>query len=118
MKISIDLLMFLALLLLMIGSMTSGILLSRHIFKSVNIAGAANLARNVHMICAYWGFVLMAVHAFIRRDIGNYMFLKNHFVFFDFTEPVIFLLLDYLAAAVLFVLLGHYLGKAVRYCGK
>lgn len=25
---------------------------------------------------------------------------------------------DYLAAAGLFVLLGHYLGKAVRHCGK
>nr|WP_296094233.1 DUF4405 domain-containing protein [uncultured Dorea sp.] len=42
--------------------MVSGILLSRHIFRGVNIAGAANLARNVHMICAYWGFVLMAAH--------------------------------------------------------
>lgn len=146
------------LLILMIGSMISGILLSRRIFKSVNIAGTANLARNVHMICAYWGFVLMAVHlgihwnmfigmlqkrtgtwigkklwalrilafaiaaygmhAFIIRDIGSYMFLKNHFVFLDFTEPVIFLLRDYFAAAGLFVLLGHYLGKAARYCGK
>lgn len=77
MKISIDLLMFLALLLLMIGSMTSGILLSRHIFKSVNIAGAANLERNVHMICAYWGFVLMAVHLGIHWNMFIGMLQKR-----------------------------------------
>ena len=65
------------LLVLMIGSMVSGILLSRHIFRGVNIAGAANLARNVHMICAYWGFVLMAVHLGIHWNMFIGMLQKR-----------------------------------------
>lgn len=65
------------LLVLMIGSMVSGILLSRHIFRGVNIAGAANLARNVHMICAYWGFVLMAVHLGIHWNMFIGMLQKS-----------------------------------------
>mgnify|MGYP000003465564 FL=1 len=50
------------LLLCMAGSMLSGIILSNYVFKFVRIKGAANLARNVHMLCAYWGFLLMSVH--------------------------------------------------------
>ena len=42
--------------------MLSGIILSNYVFKFVRIKGAANLARNVHMLCAYWGFLLMSVH--------------------------------------------------------
>ena len=48
--------------LTMIGSMVSGILLSNYIFRFVRIEGVANMARNIHILCAYWGFLLMAVH--------------------------------------------------------
>ncbi len=54
--------LFVLLLLSMAGSMISGIILSNYVFKFVKIKGAANLARNVHMLCAYWGFLLMSVH--------------------------------------------------------
>ena len=46
----------------MLGSMISGIILSRYVFKSIRIMGVAVLMENVHMICAYWGFVMMALH--------------------------------------------------------
>ena len=46
--------------------------------------------------------------AFMERDIGSYMFLKNQFVFFDFEEPIILFLLDYIAVMGLFVIAGHY----------
>ena len=43
-----------------------------------------------------WGLRMAALlvagygtFAFIKRDIGNYMVLKHHFVFFDFEEPLI-----------------------------
>ena len=52
--------------------------------------------------------------AFVKRDIWNYMILKNHFAFFDFSEPVIFFILDYLAVMGLFVFVGHYLGKCIQ----
>lgn len=139
----------------MLGSMASGILLSRHIFSFLKIRGLTSLARNLHMICAYWGFVLMSVHlglhwsmmvgiagkragkpsakrrwiartaamavavygayAFVKRGIADYMLMRVHFVFFDYEEPVLLFLLDYLAAMGLFVFIGHYVGKALKY---
>ena len=50
------------LFLFMLGSMISGLILSRYVFKSIRIMGVAVLMENVHMICAYWGFVMMALH--------------------------------------------------------
>ena len=46
----------------MIGSMVSGIVLSRHVFVALPIEGGSSWARTVHMICGYWGFVIMSLH--------------------------------------------------------
>lgn len=130
----------------MIGSMGSGIVLSRYVFAFLPKHGGYAFAEKVHMLCAYWGFVLMSLHlglhwnmllamakkhlkpdkvcalvlrlagylfaaygvyAFVRRDIGIYLLLKSHFVFFDFTEPIAFFLLDYLAVMGLFLFAGN-----------
>ena len=48
-----------AIFISMIGSMVSGILLSEYVFAAIKIKGVANMARNIHMLCAYWGFILM-----------------------------------------------------------
>lgn len=138
----------------MMGSMASGILLSEYVFSFVKVKGVANLARSVHMLCAYWGFVLMSLHlglhwnmflrmldkniklpadrkkyifrvlaaaialygdyAFLKRNIGSYLFLKMHFVFFDFTEPLVFFILDYMAVMGLFIVVGYYLGMVLK----
>ena len=70
-------------------------------------------ARAVGALIAGYG-----VFAFIKRDIGSYMLLQNQFVFFDFGEPLILFLLDYIAVMGLFVFIGHYLAKAVQAVGK
>ena len=132
--------------LCMLGSMGSGIVLSRYVFTFLPKHGGYELAGKLHILCAYWGFVLMSLHlglhwnmlltmvrknlkpnrvrtwilrivgylaaaygiaAFIRRDVGFYLLLQSHFVFFDYTEPLILFLLDYLAVMGLFVLLGY-----------
>ena len=49
-------------LLTMIGSMVSGIILSRHVFAFLPINGGQSWARTLHLLCAYWGFVLMSLH--------------------------------------------------------
>ena len=137
----------------MIASMVSGIVLSRYVFVFLPKHGGYELAAKVHILCAYWGFVLMSLHlglhwnmllamarkhlrpnkvrawalrlagflfaaygvyAFVRRDVGIYLLLKSHFVFFDFTEPIAFFLLDYLAVMGLFVLVGHGLGSVFK----
>lgn len=68
-----------------------------------------------------WGLRMAALlvagygtFAFIKRDIGNYMVLKHHFVFFDFEEPLIFFLLDYIAVMALFVFVGHYVSMLFK----
>lgn len=138
-----------AALLAMTGSMVSGVILSRHVFSFLPISGGRSFARNLHMVSAYWGLVVLSLHlgihwgmmmgmakrlvkktsevrkwllrgiafliagygiyAFEKREIGSYMFLKSHFVFFDFEEPLLFFMIDYVAVMVLFVWMGHYL---------
>ena len=135
-------------LLSMIGSMVSGVIISRSVLSFLPIRGGNSFGRNLHMLSAYWGFVLMSLHlglhwnmmlgeagkvvkgtskvricilriaatlvatygmyAFVKRDIGNYMLLKVHFVFFDYDEPLFFFLLDYVAVMGLFIFVGHY----------
>ena len=135
-------------LLCMMGSMVSGIVLSNHIFKFVKIAGISMGARQVHMFCAYWGFVVMSLHlgmhgnmvagmieklfghpsvirkwgarcmagvigcygiyAFWKRQIGAYLFMRMHFVFYDYTESVLYFMLDYLSVMILIAMFGYY----------
>lgn len=54
------------------------------------------------------------VYAFTVRDIGSYMLLKSQFVFFDFEEPLILFLLDYMASMGLFIAVGHYLAESLK----
>lgn len=143
-----------AVFLTMLGSMISGILLSRYVFTFVDVHGVTMAARNVHMVCAYWNLLLMSLHlglhwsiligmagkrfqnpspvrawssrimgaaiavygiyAFIKRAVGAYMFLRVHFVFFDYEEPLLLFLSDYAAVMGLFVFLGHYAGKGLK----
>ena len=138
----------------MLGSMVSGIVLSRHALSFLPIRGGQSWARTLHMLSAYWGFAFISLHlglhwnimmnmtkrlfkkpsavrtwivrvigfliasygiyAFIKRYIGSYMVLKNQFVFFDFDEPLVLFMLDYIAVMGLFVFIGHYLSIWVR----
>ena len=138
----------------MLGSMVSGIVISRHAFSFLPITGGQSWGRTLHMLSAYWGFAFISLHlglhwniimamtkkifkkqsavrswivriigfliagygiyAFIKRDIGSYMLLKTQFVFFDFDEPMIFFLIDYIAVMVLFVFIGYYLSEGLK----
>ena len=51
-----------ALLLMMLGLMASGIILSREVFVFLPVSGGTSFARTLHMVCAYWGFCLMSLH--------------------------------------------------------
>lgn len=46
----------------MLSSMISGIMLSRHIFTFLSFDRGISYARTLHLLSAYWGFVLMSVH--------------------------------------------------------
>ena len=47
--------------LCMAGSMTSGVVLSRHVF-GLDIRSFSSAAQTVHMLSACWGFALMSLH--------------------------------------------------------
>jgi hypothetical protein len=81
-------------LICMIGSMVSGIILSRHVFKSLPIHIGKAMARSIHMLSGYWGFLLMSIHLgfhwnMIRRIICSKISvdpsvkksIENHFGF-------------------------------------
>lgn len=40
----------------------SGVILSRHLYAFLPIQGHTRIARTLHMLGAYWGFVLMSLH--------------------------------------------------------
>lgn len=145
-------------LVCMLGSMVSGIVVSRHVFTFLGISEGQYWARTVHMLCAYWGFTIISLHlglhwnlmmgmagrmlqkpsairgwvvrvvgwliavygvyAFLGREIGSYMLLRNQFVFFDYSEPLVFFLLDYMAVMGLFVCIGHYAARLTKQMGK
>ena len=51
------------LLACMLGLMVSGVILSREVFRFLPVSGGMRFARILHMLSAYWGFVLVGVHA-------------------------------------------------------
>lgn len=57
-QVSIDMLLLIA----MLAEMYSGIVMSRHVFAFLPIDGGMALARRMHILGAYWGFILMSVH--------------------------------------------------------
>lgn len=77
-----------------------------------------DMKRNpVILICKYLlqaAIAIYGIRAFIKRRFADYLFMKIIFVFFDFSESVIWFLLDYLAVMRLFAIVGYYLMKIVR----
>lgn len=49
-------------LFLMIGSLISGIAMSRYVFKTIDLNISSYFARLVHMITVYWSFILLSIH--------------------------------------------------------
>ena len=118
--------------------LVSGLMMSRILgadpdesFESFGMS----FARIAHMLAAYWGYVIMSFHvglhikkfpaiifipalygcyAFVKRQLHEYMFLRTEFVFFDFEEPIIYFLLDYIAIMILFASVGYFVMKMCR----
>ena len=120
----------------------SGILMSKHLYTFLPSLPLSAQARSVHMLMAYWGYVLLSVHAgthltapltklrrnrrgaftllimalaavslygayaFVKRRFPEYLFAKTMFAFFDYSEPVLLFLLDYLAVMAACMMIG------------
>lgn len=67
-------------LLCMLGSMLSGVWMSRYVFDFLPTQGYMGLTRTAHLLCAYWGFLLLSAHLGLhwgimlgaaRKAVGN-----------------------------------------------
>ena len=65
-------------LLCMMGSMISGIVLSEHVFAFLSIRSGQSWARTWHLLCSYWGFVMMSLHLGFHWSMMMAM-AKKHF---------------------------------------
>lgn len=83
-------------MLCMIGSMMSGIILSRHALSFLPINGGRSFARSLHMVSAYWGFVWMSLHLGLHWSMMMAMARKA----FHGTSSVRTRILRILAAAI------------------
>jgi len=70
---------------------------------------AASKYRTLVLRIAAGGISAYGVYAFIHRQLADYMFLKIRFVFLDFSEPLIFFIVDYISIMLLFAFIGYYL---------
>lgn len=151
----IHLIVNLSLFIIMLLLPVSGIAMSKHILNSFDFGISLINARILHLLAAYWGFVLMSLHlglhlqrliytvsiklkkcekilsvmvgkiimiglmiygayCFISRNIMDYLFLKNQFVYFDFSESIIIFLIDYFAIMILFAGTGYLFNKYIK----
>ncbi len=61
-----------------------------------------------------WLWAVYGAFAFRRRGVGLYLLLRSHFVFYDYSEPVILFLIDYLSVMVMFVLIGYLISMLLK----
>ena len=61
-----------------------------------------------------WLWALYGAFAFHRRGVGLYLLLRSHFVFYNYSEPVIFFLIDYLSVMAMFTLIGYYISQGIK----
>ena len=133
--------------------MISGIALSETVFSFVPITVGTEFFRIMHMLSAYWGYILISIHigyhfsifssmvkkinlfsklenkfirtlafvstiygafAFFKRGLIKYMFLRTHFVMFDFDEQIIFFFTDYVMILWFFAYTGHNIMKKLK----
>lgn len=66
-------------------------------------------------ILPYFGYAiaLYGFYALLKRKIFSYMLLISQFVYFDFSEPLIWFLLDYIAVMGMFVWVGNLIAKSL-----
>ena len=62
----------------MLALMYSGVTMSRHVFAFLPIRGGMALARRLHILGSYWGYVLMSLHLGLHWGMVLNMAVKKH----------------------------------------
>ena len=90
------------------------VLMSIHLGLHMDMMLPAAFRGKIAGRIAVLGISLYGIYAYIRREIPAYMFRQTMFAFFDFEEPLVFFLLDYLAIMFLFAAVGYGAWRLVR----
>lgn len=92
------------------GFMLMSFHLGLHV-RAVTLPIAKKMNKLAKMILAILFLIvsLYGVYAFIKREIGDYLFMKVMFAFFDFGESRVRFLLDYATVMVLVANVGFYI---------
>ena len=86
----------------MVVGMVSGLFKDRYVYRRW-------LSRIIVLIAGIYG-----IYAFNKRQIGAYLLMKVHFVFYDYTENVMFFILDYVAVMALIAMISYYFSKLIK----
>lgn len=70
--LTVDVLVFIS----MLAQMYSGIVMSRHVFDFLPTSGGMAMARRLHILGAYWGFIFMSLHIGLHWDMLMGIFRK------------------------------------------
>ena len=84
------------------------VIMTGKLFKS-NRVYRVWLARWAALMVGIYG-----IYAFNKRQIGAYLLMKVHFVFYDYTENVLFFILDYVAVMALIAMISYYFCKLIK----
>ncbi len=102
----------------MIGSYWGFVIMSLHLGLHWNVMMKKLKIRNafVRMLLPILGYMMAiyGVYAFIKRGIFAYLLLINQFVYYDYSEPLIFYLFDYMAVMGSFVYLGNLIASELK----
>lgn len=74
--------------------------------------------KNATVLACLGAVSLYGAYAFVKRQIPAYLFLKLPFAFFDYSEPRVFFLADYLAVMILFAMLGYGIMNLLKSCSS
>ena len=56
-----------------------------------------------------WSIAAYGLYAFLQHHILDYMFLKSHYVFFDFDKPIVYFFIDYIAIMGFWMWVAYYI---------
>lgn len=62
----------------MLGLLYSGLVMSRHVFAFLPIGGGMALARRLHILGSYWGYLLMSLHLGLHWGMVLNLTVKNN----------------------------------------
>lgn len=104
------------------------VLMGIHVGIHGGMIGGAGARKNTMSRLSGWKRVLLysiavsamfyGLYAFMHRQFGSYMFLRSQFAFYDFSEPLIWIFLDYLAIMWLSACIGFYFTMLLKWSGR